>query len=68
MINDLFSDFVKGKYESGLNYKVPRKLVKYIEKKNYITLNIEHKINMKKIYKSTFIYSLQKFPRVKKNK
>ena len=33
LVDDLFSNFVKGKYESGLNSKIPRKLIKYIEKK-----------------------------------
>ena len=33
LINDLFSNFVKGKYESSLNSKVPRKLIKHMEKK-----------------------------------
>ena len=37
LIDDLFSNFVKGKYESGLNSKIPRKLIKYIEKKLYNT-------------------------------
>ena len=34
LINDLFSNFVIGKYESSLNSKVPRKLIKHMEKKN----------------------------------
>ena len=36
LINDLFSNFVKGKYESSLNSKVPRKLIKHMGKKIYI--------------------------------
>ena len=44
LINDLFSNFVKGKYESSLNSKVPRKLIKHMGKKIILTLNIEHKI------------------------